>query len=186
MRTGDGGSSGHRPSERLPGKGHGPRVRHPSEVRQGFAGGGAQGVTFGVLPVLEMLRANARRIEKIVVADGVREKRLQDVFELARTNGVRVDRVPRETLERLVSEGANHQGIVAFAAAADYVEPEVIYESMRDSAPLIVILDGIEDPPTGLEDVSKLPILTEELLRRGHSEAVVRGVLGENFLAMWE
>ncbi|MEO8349385.1 MAG: membrane dipeptidase, partial [Acidobacteriota bacterium] len=46
--------------------------------------------------------------------------------------------------------------------------------------------DGIEDPPTGLEDVSKLPILTEELLRRGHSEAVVRGVLGENFLAMWE
>ncbi len=46
--------------------------------------------------------------------------------------------------------------------------------------------DGIEDPPTGLEDVSKLPVLTEELLRRGHSEAVVRGVLGENFLAMWE
>ena len=46
--------------------------------------------------------------------------------------------------------------------------------------------DGIDDPPTGLEDVSKLPILTEELLRRGHSEAVVRGVLGENFLAIWE
>ena len=46
--------------------------------------------------------------------------------------------------------------------------------------------DGIEDPPVGLEDVSKLPKLTEELLRRGHSEEVVRGILGENFLRFWE
>ena len=46
--------------------------------------------------------------------------------------------------------------------------------------------DGIEDPPNGLEDVSKLPKLTEELLRRGHSEEEVRGVLGENFLAFWD
>jgi membrane dipeptidase len=46
--------------------------------------------------------------------------------------------------------------------------------------------DGIDDPPEGLEDVSKLPIVTEELLRRGHSEDVVRGVLGENFLRFWE
>jgi membrane dipeptidase len=42
--------------------------------------------------------------------------------------------------------------------------------------------DGIPDPPDGLEDVSKLPRLTEELIRRGHSEEDVRGVLGENFL----
>jgi len=42
--------------------------------------------------------------------------------------------------------------------------------------------DGIPDPPDGLEDVSKLPRITEELLRRGHSEEEVRGVLGENFL----
>jgi len=46
--------------------------------------------------------------------------------------------------------------------------------------------DGIDDPPTGLEDVSKLPKVTEELLRRGHSEEVVRGVLGENFLRFWD
>jgi membrane dipeptidase len=42
--------------------------------------------------------------------------------------------------------------------------------------------DGIDDPPAGLEDVSKLPKLTEELLRRGHSDEEIRGVLGENFL----
>lgn len=42
--------------------------------------------------------------------------------------------------------------------------------------------DGIQDPPEGLDDVSMLPKITAELLRRGHSEAEVRGVLGENFL----
>jgi membrane dipeptidase len=43
--------------------------------------------------------------------------------------------------------------------------------------------DGIEDPPVGFEDVSLYPKLSEELLRRGHSEAQVKKVLGENFLA---
>ena len=42
--------------------------------------------------------------------------------------------------------------------------------------------DGIQDPPEGLDDVSMLPKLTAELLRRGHSDSEVRGVLGENFL----
>jgi membrane dipeptidase len=42
--------------------------------------------------------------------------------------------------------------------------------------------DGIEDPPRDFADVSFLPKLTEELLRRGHSDEEVRGVLGESFL----
>ena len=46
--------------------------------------------------------------------------------------------------------------------------------------------DGIDDPPRGLEDISKLPVIVEELLRRGHSDQEVLGVLGENFLAFWE
>jgi membrane dipeptidase len=42
--------------------------------------------------------------------------------------------------------------------------------------------DGVSDPPQGLEDVSRLPGLTEELLRRGLTDDQVKGVLGENFL----
>jgi membrane dipeptidase len=45
--------------------------------------------------------------------------------------------------------------------------------------------DGVVDPPIGLEDVSMLPKLTEELLRRGHSEARIKKILGENFLAFF-
>jgi len=40
--------------------------------------------------------------------------------------------------------------------------------------------DGIPSTPVGLEDVSRYPAVTEELLRRGWSEADVRKVLGEN------
>jgi len=101
--------------------------------------------TYGVLPVLEALRANARRIDKIVIAEGAREKRFQEIFDLARSNGVRVDRVSREALDRLVEPSANHQGVIAFAASADYVDIDDLLDGAAD-LPLLVILDGVEDP----------------------------------------
>lgn len=42
--------------------------------------------------------------------------------------------------------------------------------------------DGITTAPAGLEDVTKLPMLTKGLLERGLSEEDVRKVLGGNFL----
>ncbi|HEX6751334.1 MAG TPA: dipeptidase [Longimicrobium sp.] len=42
--------------------------------------------------------------------------------------------------------------------------------------------DGVTSLPVGLEDVSRFPYLTAELLRRGYSDADVRKVLGENIL----
>jgi membrane dipeptidase len=46
--------------------------------------------------------------------------------------------------------------------------------------------DGIPLPPVGLEDASKLPALSDELLRRGLSEADVRKVFSENLLRVLE
>jgi membrane dipeptidase len=51
-----------------------------------------------------------------------------------------------------------------------------------DAVGLGTDFDGITDPPAGLEDVSHIPKITLELLRRGHSEETVIKVLGENFL----
>ncbi len=69
--------------------------------------------------------------------------------------------------------------------AVDHIE-HVLKIGGPGSAGLGTDFDGIEDPPADLEDVSKLPKITEELLRRGHSEEEVRGVLGENFLRFWD
>ncbi len=46
--------------------------------------------------------------------------------------------------------------------------------------------DGVPAAPAGLEDVSKMPFLTRELLRRGFSADDVRKVLGENVLRVLE
>ena len=100
---------------------------------------------FGVLPVLEALRANARRVDKIFVAEGANEHRLNEIFDLARSNGVMIDRLSREALSRLVGIGANHQGIAAVSASADYVPADEIYDNV-DGTALLVVLDGIEDP----------------------------------------
>ena len=101
--------------------------------------------TFGVLPVLEILRAGSRRIDRIIVAEGVREQRLNEVFDLARTHGIRVDRTQRDKLDKLTGN-ANHQGVVAFTAAADYVDVDEILDASADHPALIVVLDGVEDP----------------------------------------
>ncbi len=42
--------------------------------------------------------------------------------------------------------------------------------------------DGVPAMPNGLEDCSKVIYITEELLRRGHSEETVKKVLGGNML----
>ncbi len=42
--------------------------------------------------------------------------------------------------------------------------------------------DGIQGPPNGLEDVSKMPNLVAALLKRGYSEADIKKILGGNTL----
>ena len=42
--------------------------------------------------------------------------------------------------------------------------------------------DGVPSLPVGMEDISKLPNITYELLKRGYSEPDIKKILGENFL----
>ena len=96
---------------------------------------------------MEALRAANRRIEKIVVAGGSNEKRLNEVFQLAKQNGVSVNKIPRENLSRLVENGVNHQGIVAYIASADYFDSDrLLDEIFQKENSLSLILDGVEDP----------------------------------------
>jgi membrane dipeptidase len=46
--------------------------------------------------------------------------------------------------------------------------------------------DGINVTPVGLDDVSKLPLVTEELVKRGYSDKDIRKILGGNLLRLIE
>ncbi len=65
----------------------------------------------------------------------------------------------------------------------DHIE-HIIKVAGIDHVGLGADLDGIplDAAPVGLEDVSKYPVLTYELLKRGHSEADIKKILGENLL----
>ena len=98
---------------------------------------------YGVLPVLEALRAGNRRIERILIADTARHDRLREVWDSARHLGVPVRKEPRVALDRL-SNHANHQGVVAVVAAAKYADGDEILENLTPQS-VLLLLDGVED-----------------------------------------
>lgn len=95
--------------------------------------------------VQEHLRANAAT-DKIFVAEGA-EGRYADLLAQARRQGIPVTVCDRRKLDAMSRTGS-HQGILAQAAAQEYVPLEALLETaqLRGEAPLLVICDGIEDP----------------------------------------
>jgi 23S rRNA (guanosine2251-2'-O)-methyltransferase len=67
---------------------------------------------YGLIPVLEALRAGQRAIDSITIAEGARHGRLRDLLALAKQANVPVHRVPRISLDRSLKE-TMHQGVVA-------------------------------------------------------------------------
>ena len=111
---------------------------------------GSSDKIYGLIPVLEALRAGQRTIENITVADGARHERLRELLQLAKEARVPIHRVPRISLDRS-SEQINHQGIVARTAAARYKDPDELLDALAEKvkseqAPLVLGLDGVEDP----------------------------------------
>jgi 23S rRNA (guanosine2251-2'-O)-methyltransferase len=97
----------------------------------------------GVHPVTEALRAG-RPIERVLIARGAKQQRLQPVIEECRERGIPVRFEPREALDRL-AHGAAHQGVIALAAEKEYARLEDIVDAL-DHPGLLVALDGVEDP----------------------------------------
>ena len=104
-------------------------------------------IVFGVLPVLELLRAKSRKIERILIASGKQENRTAEIMELARHGHIEVKKISNEEILRFAGDNVNHQGVLAIAAAASYYETnKLIKEVTEKEQSLSVILDGVEDP----------------------------------------
>jgi 23S rRNA (guanosine2251-2'-O)-methyltransferase len=98
-------------------------------------------IIYGINPVLEALRAG--RVRELRVGDRA-DVRLQRVLALAAERRVRVRHAPADVLERESRRGV-HQGIVAdVEEGTNYSVGELV--AAATGAPLVVVLDGIEDP----------------------------------------
>lgn len=86
-------------------------------------------------------------VNKIWVLKSVMESPFgAKVKHFAKLKGAAVSVVEKVKLDQL-TQGENHQGIVVSAAAHQYADlDEVIAKSRQDEHPLLLVLDGIEDP----------------------------------------
>jgi membrane dipeptidase len=101
--------------------------------------------------------------------------RLQQQFpndEAARKQGLdawtKANPAPRAT----VADAADHIDHIRKVAGIDHIG-------------LGSDFDGITSVPDGLEDVSKFPALTAELMRRGYKDDEIKKILGLNLLRVW-
>src|SRR5215813_7363667 len=81
-------------------------------------------------------------------------------------------------------EAANPLPPLPISKLIDHVD-HIVKVAGIDHVGIGADFDGANDMPEGAQDVSMLPNITYELLKRGYSERDIRKVLGENFLRVF-
>ena len=97
-------------------------------------------------PVLEAIKAG-RSIDKILIKKGKYEGSIIPVVKKAKEAGIIIQETERSKLDA-VAEGGNHQGVIAYVSAYEYVSAEDILNKAREKgeAPFVIICDKITDP----------------------------------------
>lgn len=101
---------------------------------------------YGRNPILETLKDEPERIEKIYVRNSLRDSEISDIFDLSSSNRIPINHVPGNKLYDLVGN-VNDQGVVALMSAVKYREfGEWIQTIDTENYPGILLLDELEDP----------------------------------------
>jgi 23S rRNA (guanosine2251-2'-O)-methyltransferase len=105
-----------------------------------------ENIVEGRNPVIEVLRSG-RTVEKLFVSKGDVEGSIKLILAMARDKGLVVSEVDRKKLDEM-SGGGTHQGVIALVSPYSYstIDDMLNYAAEKNEAPLIVILDEIEDP----------------------------------------
>lgn len=99
-------------------------------------------IIYGINPAREALKRGV--VSRLMVLRGGGGGRLQQIVDAARAERVPIEQVERPALDR-AARGGVHQGVVA---VVDEPETHTVADLVAgaEGAPLIVVLDGIEDP----------------------------------------
>jgi 23S rRNA (guanosine2251-2'-O)-methyltransferase len=102
---------------------------------------------FGRHPVLELLRADSRRVDEVAVIAEGRGPALQELMVLARRRGVKVSFRTREQLTAMAGT-PHHQGVIARVAGAGYASLEEILArpAALGQTAFFLALDQVQDP----------------------------------------
>lgn len=103
-----------------------------------------ENIIFGLHPVEEALLEH-KDIDKIMVSRDEKKSDFVEIKKLARQNGIYVQDVPKEKLNRITRK--NHQGIIAFTSPIEFQNIENLLPSIYEEGeiPLFLALDGVTD-----------------------------------------
>lgn len=99
---------------------------------------------YGLHPVEEAIRADAARVDSVLISRRRQDQQVQSILDACRAAGIPVRSESKEHLTRLAHTEA-HQGIVATVKERGYSS---LQELMRrgDKPLFLLVLDGVEDP----------------------------------------
>ncbi len=101
---------------------------------------------YGLHVVRAILARHPDRVLQVCIAERRDDPRVREIEELARGSDRPVKRVDAEQLRQWVGDVA-HQGIAAeIAALSPWSEDDLLAALERAVAPLLVALDGVQDP----------------------------------------
>lgn len=100
---------------------------------------------YGRNPVIEALEAG-RPIDKIFLQEHLNHPQIGKIRNLAKAQGIPYHFADRRKLDQLAN-GVNHQGVIALAAAQQYVEVADILARAQANGepPFVVICEGLTD-----------------------------------------
>ncbi|MDR3256651.1 MAG: 23S rRNA (guanosine(2251)-2'-O)-methyltransferase RlmB [Endomicrobium sp.] len=103
-----------------------------------------ENIIYGRNCVLELLKAGKHTVNKLMVSQTARGTIIAEIIKLAKQKGIAVHNVPPEKLDKF---SENSQGIAVEVSRIEYVElTDLIEKAKKSPKPLLVVLDGIEDP----------------------------------------
>lgn len=96
--------------------------------------------------VIELLESG-RDINKIYISDGEKHGSINKIISIAKERKILITEVNKSKLSKMAKTD-NYQGVIAIVPPFEYCDVEDILDEAkrRKEDPLILILDGIEDP----------------------------------------
>ncbi len=187
----------HRLGVRMVGLVHSLRNELADGVADGRTGGGLSELGVEVVEELD-------RLGMLIDVSHLSDAGFWDLLDVAKglvmashSNARAVCDHPRNMTDEMIRAMADRGGVMGMNFAPGFVHPtRATVQGVVDHIDYIVDLvgpdhvglgsdfDGISYTPEGLEDVTRMPNITTELVRRDYSEEDVNKILGENHLKM--
>jgi len=100
----------------------------------------------GKNPVIELINMN-KEIDKIYLQKGLRGDKIGQIISKAKDRNIKIEFLNKYKMDKK-AESDNHQGVIALTSQLKKynLKQTINYLSKREKAPLLLILDHIQDP----------------------------------------